>query len=98
MWALGNELPLDDQLIALLNDYMGFARVYTKQKWNRFIPCTHAVVDLPTSYDKLARELDVDIFSTNAGYRGFGFSDLVKFLTCDFFDLFSVGWKSRTWI
>jgi hypothetical protein len=79
MWALGNELPLDDQLIGLLNDFMNYARNYTKQKWDRFIPCTHAVVDLPPSYDKLARDLAVDIFSTNAGYRGFGFSDLVLF-------------------
>ena len=78
MWALGNELPLDNTLVGLLNDYMGYARVYTKQKWNRVLPCTHAVVDLPPSYDWLARDLDVDVFSTNAGYRGFGFSDLVR--------------------
>ena len=77
MWALGNELPLQDPiLVPLLNDYMGYARVYTKQRWDRVIPATHAVVDLPFSYDYLAKNLDVDIFSTNAGYRGFGFSDL----------------------
>ena len=78
MWALGNELPLDDFLIGLLNKYMNYTRQYTLDRWNRSLPLTHAVVDLPTSYDKLARELDVDVFSTNAGYRGFGFSDLVS--------------------
>ncbi len=79
MWALGNELPLGDQLIGTVNKYMNYARQYTYTKWNRVLPVTHAVVDLPPSYDHLAQYLDVDVFSTNAGYRGLGFQDLVNF-------------------
>jgi hypothetical protein len=78
MWALGNELPLDDHLIGIVNKYINYGRYYTYQKWNRVIPVTHAVVDLPPSYDHLAQYLNVDVFSSNAGYRGLGFQDLVK--------------------
>ena len=34
------------------------------------------MVDDPFTYNNLYPELDVDVFSTNAGYRGLGFSDL----------------------
>jgi hypothetical protein len=78
MWAIGNELPLDDKLIGTINKYANYARYYTWQKWNRFIPVTHCVVDNPPSYDHLAQYLAVDVFSTNAGYRGLGFQDLVS--------------------
>jgi len=76
MWTFGNELPLDQHLVAKLNEYMSYARMYTWSKWNRFVPVSHAVVDNPPSYDWLAASLKVDIFSTNAGYRGLGFQDL----------------------
>jgi len=59
-----------------VNDYIHFIREYTRQKWNRTIPITSAVVDLPLSYNSLAATLNVDIFTTNAGYRGVSFTDL----------------------
>jgi hypothetical protein len=74
MWNFGNELPLGDQLIDRLNTHMDFIRTYTYAKWNRTIPVTLAVVDNPFSYEKLYNVLRVDVFSTNAGYRGLGFS------------------------
>jgi hypothetical protein len=78
MWNFGNELPLanDPSLVALLNKYISYIRSYTVQKWNRYIPISVAVVDVSSSYDKLVPDLDVDIFSTNAGYRGVDFQDL----------------------
>ena len=78
MWNFSNELPLaaDASLVDLLNKYMVYIKEYTMQKWNRFIPVTVAVVDLPDSYDSLMANLDVDIFSSNAGYRGLTFQDL----------------------
>jgi len=78
MWNFSNELDLanDPGLVSLLNKYMDFIRNYTMSKWNRFIPVTAAVVDIPTSYDNLMATLNVDIFSTNAGYRGTDFQDL----------------------
>ena len=85
MFALGNELPLDDNLIAILNKYIAYSKSYLQQKWGRVVPITHAVVDLPPSYDHLAATLNVDVFSSNAGYRGLGFQDLVKI----FFLIFS---------
>jgi hypothetical protein len=78
MFALGNELPLDDNLIGILNKYIAYSKSYMQQKWNRSVPITHAVVDLPTSYDHLAKTLNVDVFSSNAGYRGLGFQDFVR--------------------
>ena len=52
---------------------MNYIREYTQQKWNRFVPVTAAVVDIPSSYDNLMKNLHVDIFSSNAGYRGYDF-------------------------
>jgi len=78
MWNFGNELGVgnDPNLLNVLNNYMNFIREYTIQRWNRSIPITSAVVDLPESYNTLAAQLNVDIFTTNAGYRGLDFSDL----------------------
>ena len=78
MWNFSNELPLDTDasLLALINKYIPYIRDYTFQKWNRFVPITVAVVDIPSSYDMLVETLDVDVFSTNAGYRGVDFQDL----------------------
>lgn len=78
MWNFGNELPLanDPSLVALLNKYIGYIRNYTAETWDRFVPVSVAVVDMSTSYDTLVATLDVDIFSTNAGYRGLNFQDL----------------------
>jgi hypothetical protein len=78
MWSFSNELPLatDESLVTLLNKYIPYIRTYTTQKWNRFIPVTAAVIDIPSSYNHLVSTLDVDVFSSNAGYRGLDFSDL----------------------
>jgi hypothetical protein len=77
MYSLGNELPLNDQgLLSLINEYISFSRNYSISKWNRSIPITLAVVDNPFSYDHLFDVLGVDVFTTNAGYRGLGFQDL----------------------
>jgi len=78
MFAFGNELNLfgDQTLIPIVNDAINYARTYLKTKWNRSVPFTTAVVDLPQSYPVLVPALDVDVFTTNAGYRGFSFTDL----------------------
>lgn len=78
MFALGNELDVayDPQMLDLVNEKIQFSRNYLKEKWGRKVPITDAVVDLPSSYPMLAKALDVDVFTSNAGYRGFGFSDL----------------------
>jgi hypothetical protein len=76
--TFSNELPLssDASLVALLNKYIAYIKQYTQQKWGRSIPVTSAVVDIPTSYDTLMANLNVDVFSSNAGYRGTNFQDL----------------------
>jgi len=78
MYTLGNELNLagDANLLALVNHYIGFAKNYSMTKWGRSIPITHAIVDNPSTYDNLFANLNVDVFTSNAGYRGLGFSDL----------------------
>jgi Sec-independent protein secretion pathway component TatC len=73
MWNFGNELPLDDTLITRMNGLMDFIRNYTLVKWSRLIPVTVAVVDDPHTYDHLVAAMKVDVFSTNAGYRGLNF-------------------------
>ena len=75
MWNFSNELPLDTnpEIVEMLNKYMKYIKEYQAQKWNRYVPVTAAVVDIPSSYDHLMATLDVDIFSTNAGYRGVDF-------------------------
>jgi hypothetical protein len=71
MWIVGNELPLytDKNLLALVNKYMGVVRTRQQALWNRRIPVSHAVMDLPVQYSYMMQNLDVDIFVTNAGYR-----------------------------
>jgi len=78
MWNFSNELPLsgDPTLVATLNRYISYIRNYTMLKWERSVPITAAVVDIPTSYNTLVATLDVDVFSSNAGYRGLNFQDL----------------------
>lgn len=77
MYTLGNELPLNDPVIVnLVNQYMAFSRNYSLIKWGRSIPISLAVVDDPFTYNELYDILDVDVFTTNAGYRGLGFQDL----------------------
>jgi len=75
---MGNEWNVinDNTLLQKVNMYMEFARNYSIQKWGRKIPLTHVLVDDPFEYDIMYSQLNVDIFSTNAGYRGLGFSDL----------------------
>jgi len=78
MFTVGNEWPIstDDNLRNKLNQYIAFARNYTFTKWGRKIPITHAMNDDPFIYEAIYQELDVDVMSTNAGYRGEGFQDL----------------------
>jgi len=78
MYTLGNELNLagDPELLTLVNTYIAFAKQYMMAKWGRSIPITHAIVDDPTTYNMLYASLNVDVFTSNAGYRGLGFSDL----------------------
>lgn len=78
MWNFSNELNLgsDPALVAKLNNYIAYIKQYTQQKWNRQVPVTTAVVDIPTSYDTLMATLNVDVFSSNAGYRGVDFQDV----------------------
>jgi hypothetical protein len=63
-------------LVTLLNKYISYIRNYTLERWGRKVPVTSAVVDIPTSYNTLMETLDVDVFSSNAGYRGLNFQDL----------------------
>jgi len=78
MFTLGNEWPIlnDVPLRDKLNQYIAFARNYTETKWGRKIPFSHAMNDDPFAYDTIYQTLDVDVISTNAGYRGEGFQDL----------------------
>jgi hypothetical protein len=88
MFTLGNELNIanDPILLADVNFYIGYARNYTMRKWGRKIPFTHAIVDNPSTYNRLYEQLDVDVFTSNAGYRGLGFSDLWDGLQSTGFD------------
>jgi hypothetical protein len=77
MFSVGNELNLaDNTLMTAVINAIEYSRNYTLAKWGRSIPFTHAVVDNPPSYDHLITTLPVDVFSSNAGYRGEGFQDL----------------------
>jgi len=83
MWQFGNELPLSVQdnnlgptIIAKLNHFFDYARSYTFKRWMRHVPISIALVDLPSWYNTLSRDLKVDIITTNAGYRGPTYSDL----------------------
>jgi hypothetical protein len=80
MWVVGNEFDFKSsallQLRALLNDEFQKVRDYTKSKWNRVLPVTTCVIDIPDTYDILADTLDVDLFCANAGYRGESLTDL----------------------
>jgi hypothetical protein len=80
MWVFGNELdfasPRNVQLRSQLNSKMKFIRDYTLAKWNRIVPVTSCVIDIPVLYDALVSSLDVDLFCPNAGYRGGSLTDL----------------------
>eukprot|EP01122_Echinamoeba_exundans_P013455 TRINITY_DN5882_c0_g2_i1.p2 TRINITY_DN5882_c0_g2~~TRINITY_DN5882_c0_g2_i1.p2 ORF type:complete len:364 (-),score=74.65 TRINITY_DN5882_c0_g2_i1:1305-2396(-) len=80
LWVFGNELdfasPKNVQLRSQLNAKMKFIREYTLAKWNRVVPVTSCVIDIPVLYDALVETLDVDIFCPNAGYRGGSLTDL----------------------
>jgi hypothetical protein len=78
MFTVGNELNLygNSELLQKVNNYIEFSRNYLMTKWGRSIPFTHAIVDNPPSYETLYANLNVDIFTSNAGYRGLGFGDL----------------------
>jgi len=78
MFTFGNELNLYGvpSLIPIVNNAIAYAKSYLLSKWGRIVPFTTAVVDDPPSYPTLVQALNVDVFTTNAGYRGFSFSDL----------------------
>lgn len=70
MYTLGNELGMMSESTSFvnnLNSLFAYARGYSLYKWNRFIPITSAIVDLPSSYVPLFQMMDVDVFTTNAG-------------------------------
>jgi hypothetical protein len=71
MWVVGNELGLNEkpELLARVNKMMNKVRTYTYERWNRILPVTTCVTDLPSSYDMLVANLEVDLFMSNAGYR-----------------------------
>jgi hypothetical protein len=71
MWCLGNEIEVDKKpdLLAIINDKIDVIHQKMKSIHNRFVPVTHAVIDDPTTYEQLAADLKVDVFTTNAGYR-----------------------------
>lgn len=71
MWCLGNEMGIatNETLLNLVNQKLKVVRERTKAIHNRVIPVTHAVIDLPDHYEHWAMTLDVDVFTTNAGYR-----------------------------
>lgn len=66
----------DPDLLNKVNYYIDYAREYSMSKWGRKIPMTHAIIDIPTTYRTFYEKLNVDVFTTNAGYRGQGFGDL----------------------
>ena len=80
MWVMGNEIDIASENRAFMrkriNDSIKFARQYTLQKWNRSVPLTTCVVDVPETYDMLAVEMDVEVFCANAGYRSDSLTDL----------------------
>ena len=51
MWMIGDDLPFDISLIAIVNKYIAYARYYTYEKWGRVIPVTTAVTDAPQGFD-----------------------------------------------
>ena len=74
MWNFSNEIPLEmPGVVDKLNKFMNYIRNYTLTKWSRFVPITVAIVDNPFAYEGLMASLDVDVFSSNAGYRGLDF-------------------------
>lgn len=78
MYVLGNELGLFGRtdLRAVVNTKMTKVREYQFQRWDRTIPVTSAVIDLPHSYEILADDLQVEVFTSNAGYRAYDYRPL----------------------
>jgi len=72
MWAMGNELNFkkNPDMLSFINKHLGMIRNVTLDLHGRVVPVTSAVVDDPEIYDELVPVLDVDVFTTNAGYRG----------------------------
>jgi len=71
MWCLGNEMDIytNTNLLNIVNNKIALVRQRTMAIHNRRIPVTHAIIDYPDKYEPLVKVLDVDIFTTNAGYR-----------------------------
>ncbi len=71
MYLVGNEINVcgDTEIRDIINKQMDRVRYYQLTRWNRFIPVSTTLVDLPNCYETLFQELHVDIMSTNAGYR-----------------------------
>ncbi|PRP81615.1 hypothetical protein PROFUN_01122 [Planoprotostelium fungivorum] len=90
LYTFGNELQFssrDQAYIDKINSFIDYARSYQNTKWNRKIPFTVALIDIPNWYSTLVNGLHHDIVTTNAGYRGFDFTDLwsshLYGLSCD---------------
>jgi hypothetical protein len=69
---MGNELNFkkNPSMITFINKHLGMIRNITRELHGRVVPVTSAVVDDPEIYDELVPIIDVDVFTTNAGYRG----------------------------
>jgi hypothetical protein len=78
MWIMGNEFNLfsNQDKIPFLNYWFDYVRNYTFATFQRTLPVTHAIEDYPPSYELLVKELHVDVFTSNCGYRGFTFGNL----------------------
>jgi len=71
MWCIGNEMDIinDAGLRETVNAKIARIRRRTYEIHGRKIPVTSAVVDYPEKYEFMVQNLDVDVFTTNAGYR-----------------------------
>jgi len=79
MYQFGNELQFlnnDQSYVTKINGYLSHARSYQLQRWGRALPVSTALIDYPPYYNTLVPALDMDIITTNAGYRGYNFQNL----------------------
>jgi len=79
MYQFGNELQFlnnGQDYVTKINSYLSHARSYQLSRWGRALPVSTALIDYPPYYNTLVPALDMDIITTNAGYRGFNFQNL----------------------
>jgi len=79
MYQFGNELQFlnnGQDYVTKINSYLSHARSYQLSRWGRALPVSTALIDYPPYYNSLVPALDIDIITTNAGYRGYNFQNL----------------------